>query len=134
MQCDRGGDMLHTMQLEEGYNMNTGEIRERLARRRDEILSIINKVDKHVSHRDEALDRDSGERALELENLDALFAIDRETRLELRQINDAIERIDIGHFGFCSECGAAIGAERLAALPYIDTCIVCAQRMETNPQ
>ncbi len=114
--------------------MNTGEIRERLAHRRDEILSIVNKVDKQVGHREEALDHDSSERALELENLDALFAIDRETRLELRQINDAIERIDIGHYGFCSECGAVVGVERLAALPYIDTCIVCAQRAEANPQ
>ena len=76
------------------------------------------------------LERDSGERALELENLDALFAIDRETRNELRQINDAIERIDIGHYGFCSECGSAIGSARLAALPYIDTCIQCAERGE----
>lgn len=108
--------------------MNTGEIRERLVRRRDEIMSIVNKVGKQVGHREEPLDRDAGERALELENLDALFAIDRETRMELRQINDAIERIDIGHYGFCSDCGAAIGAERLAALPYADTCIICAQR------
>jgi len=118
--------------VSEDNKMNTGAIRERLAHRRDEIMSIINKVDKHVTHREQALDRDSGERALELENLDALFAIDRETRIELRQINDAIERIDVGHYGFCSECGAAIGAERLAALPYIDTCIVCAQRAETK--
>lgn len=112
--------------------MNTGEIRERLAHRRDEIITIVNKVDKHVTHREQALDRDSGERALELENLDALFAIDRETRLELRQINDAIERIDVGRYDFCSECGAVIGKERLAALPYIDTCIVCATKSESD--
>jgi DnaK suppressor protein len=116
------------MKINEDDTMNTGEIREQLLRRRAEIMSIVNKVGKHVGHREEALDRDSGERAIELENLDALFAIDRETRLELRQINDAIERVDIGRYGFCSECGAAIGAERLEALPYIDTCIVCAKR------
>lgn len=114
--------------------MNSGKIRQQLAHRRDEIISIVNKIDKHVTHREQALDRDSGERALELENLDALFAIDRETRLELRQINDAIERIDVGRYGFCSECGAAIGADRLAALPYIDICIVCAQRAEAKAQ
>lgn len=110
--------------------MNIEEIRARLTCRRDEIMSIVNKVDKHIGHREEALDQDANERALQLENLDALFAIDRETRLELRQINDAIERIDLGHYGFCSECGTVIGAERLAALPYIETCIGCAQRME----
>lgn len=112
--------------------MNTGEIREQLVHRRAEILAIVNKVSKHVGKREEPLNRDSQERALELENLDALFAIDRETRLELRQINDAIERIDIGQYGFCSECGARIDAQRLAALPYTDTCIACAQRNETK--
>ncbi|HET8712022.1 MAG TPA: TraR/DksA family transcriptional regulator [Spongiibacteraceae bacterium] len=112
--------------------MNTGNIREQLVRRRDEIMAIVNKVGKHIGHREEPLDRDSSERALELENLDALFAIDRETRIELRQINDAIERIDIGQYGFCSECGAPIDTERLAALPYADTCIICARRSEAK--
>lgn len=110
--------------------MDTGAIRERLLQRRGEILSIIENLDRDVGHRDEALDRDAGERALEIENLDALFAIDRETRVELRQINDAIQRIDIGHYGFCGECGAPIDADRLAALPYADTCIDCARRAE----
>jgi RNA polymerase-binding transcription factor DksA len=110
--------------------MDTAEIRGQLLRRRDEIMSIFNKAAKHVTHRDEPLDRDSGERALELENLDALFAIDLETRHELRQINDAIERIDSDRYGFCSGCGAAIDKARLAVLPCADTCIRCAQQSE----
>lgn len=112
--------------------MNTEQIREQLLHRRDEILSVVNKVSKHIGHRDEPFDRDSGERALELENLDALFAIDRETRLEFRQISDAIERIDNGKYGFCDECGAPIGAARLTALPYADVCIDCAERAESK--
>ena len=111
--------------------MNTEQTRTELLRRRDEILAIVSKVGKHVEHRDEPLDRDAAERALELEDLDALFAIDRETRFELRQINDAIERIDIGHYGYCSECGVAIGSARLAAMPYADNCIACARRHDS---
>lgn len=111
--------------------MDTGEIRTQLLRRRDEIMSVFNQVAKHVTHREEPLDRAAGERALELENLDALFAIDRETRHELRQINDAIERIDSDRYGFCSSCGVAIDKARLAVLPYADTCIRCAQQAES---
>ena len=110
--------------------MDTGIIRAQLVRRRDEILSVIEKVDRHVGHREQPLERDSGERAIEIENLDALFAIDRETRVELRQINDAIDRIDTGNYGICSECGAPITAARLAALPHADTCIACARLIE----
>lgn len=112
--------------------MDTGEIRQHLLRRRAEIMSIINGVGKHVDHREEALDRNPAERAFEIENLDVLFAIDSATRCEFRQINDAIERIEIGHYGLCSNCGAAIGAKRLAALPYVDTCISCAEQVESN--
>ncbi len=110
--------------------MDTQQIREQLLRRRDEILVIVNKVGKHIGHREEPFDRDSGERALELENLDALFAIDRQTRLEFSQISAAIERIDNGQYGICDECGAPISEQRLAALPYADTCIRCAERNE----
>lgn len=108
--------------------MNIETIREQLLRRRNEIFSIATQIDKHIGHREQPLDPDSSERAIELENLDTLFAIDRETRQELRQINDAIERIDIGHYGFCSECGSGIEAARLLALPYIDTCSECAKQ------
>ncbi len=110
--------------------LNTPAIRAQLVRRRDEILSVVAKVDSHIGHRDEPLERDSGERALEIENLDALFAIDRATRIELRQINDAIERIDLNQYGCCSACNKPIGTARLSALPYIDTCIDCAQQAE----
>lgn len=110
--------------------MNTEQIRAQLLHRRDEILAIVNSVGKHIGCRDEPLDRDASERAIELENLDALFAIDRETRFELRQINDTIERIDIGHYGYCSECGTVIDKARLTALPCAQTCIDCAKRSE----
>lgn len=110
--------------------MNIVEIRKQLIHRQNEIMSIINKVDKQVGHRDEALDRDSNERAIQIENIDALFAIDHATRLELRQINNALDRIDTGHYGFCSECGSAIDAARLNVLPYIDTCISCAKKLD----
>lgn len=112
--------------------MSTGEIREQLLRRRAEIMSSINNLGKHVGHREEALDSNPQERAFEIENLDVLFAIDSATRLEFRQINDAIERIEIGHYGLCSKCGAAISPERLAVLPYVDTCISCAQQLDSN--
>ena len=49
---------------------------------------------------------------------------------ELRQIDDAIERIQTGNYGTC-ECGKLIPKSRLRALPYANLCIDC-KRDEEN--
>ncbi|HET9297336.1 MAG TPA: TraR/DksA family transcriptional regulator [Candidatus Binatia bacterium] len=65
---------------------------------------------------------------------------DRMTRLEsrltergqtlLRQIDDALERIDVGTFGECELCGNDIGHGRLKAMPTAALCIDCATARE----
>lgn len=113
-------------------NINLVDVRRKLLKSRDEILSIASKVHKQIGLREAPRDPDSAERAVELENIDVLFEIDRETRLQLRMINRAIERIDAGKYGICSECGGEIGSQRLHAIPYIDTCISCASLSERS--
>lgn len=45
----------------------------------------------------------------------------------LREIDAALERIEAGTYGTCSNCGKPIGEERLEALPWTDLCIDCAK-------
>jgi DnaK suppressor protein len=44
----------------------------------------------------------------------------------LDALNAATARMDAGTFGQCQECGRAIGAERLSAIPSTERCIDCA--------
>ncbi|MCK4608100.1 MAG: RNA polymerase-binding protein DksA [Gammaproteobacteria bacterium] len=53
-----------------------------------------------------------------------LKARDRERKL-LKRINDALERIKGGDYGFCADCGADIGLKRLEARPIAMKCIEC---------
>ncbi len=65
---------------------------------------------------------------------------DRMTRLEsrltergqilLRQIDDALERMDAGTFGECERCGNDISHGRLKAMPTAALCIECATTVE----
>jgi DnaK suppressor protein len=55
-------------------------------------------------------------------------ALSDAARDRLRQIGEALARIDAGTYGQCSRCGGPIGAERLAARPTANTCIDCAGR------
>ena len=50
--------------------------------------------------------------------------------MELRDIEAALGRIRDGSYGACTECGNAIGYERLAAYPSAKRCIRCQQRHE----
>ena len=69
---------------------------------------------------------DSEERAVSRENDDVLEQLDESDRKEIHQLQDAIARIDAGTYGLCTICGKNIAPERLAALPYANTCITCA--------
>ncbi|MEW5990314.1 MAG: TraR/DksA C4-type zinc finger protein [Chloroflexota bacterium] len=51
---------------------------------------------------------------------------DRE-RAQLRQVEDALERLEDGTFGACRSCGRPIAAERLEAIPWAALCIDCAR-------
>lgn len=53
-----------------------------------------------------------------------------QNRGRLRLVELALERIRIGTFGTCSECGAAISLRRLQAVPWANHCIQCQERYE----
>lgn len=106
--------------------MNESIFRAQLLGKRREILDRIAQLSGDVGARAEPYSSDSGERAIELENLDVLFEIDSASRLELGQINHALERMDDGTYGRCRVCGQPIDPLRQQALPYADTCMACA--------
>ena len=55
-------------------------------------------------------------------------------QMELRQIADARERIDLGTYGTCVDCGADIPFARLEVLPFSDRCVSCQEAYEAaNP-
>ena len=48
---------------------------------------------------------------------------------QLLDINRALERIDEGAYGICTNCGQPIQAERLEALPWAELCIDCQRKV-----
>lgn len=51
-------------------------------------------------------------------------------QLELREITQSLERIDQRSYGLCDDCGQAIPAARLEALPTACYCIPCKAKSE----
>jgi len=48
----------------------------------------------------------------------------------LRNINEALRRLDEGTYGYCEECGREIGIKRLKVLPFARYCVECQGRLE----
>lgn len=48
---------------------------------------------------------------------------------ELRQVDDAIARLDAGAYGVCAGCGRPIPAARLEVRPFATHCVACAEKL-----
>ncbi len=47
---------------------------------------------------------------------------------ELRQVEDALARLDAGTYGVCANCGRRIPAARLKVRPFAELCVPCAEQ------
>jgi RNA polymerase-binding protein DksA len=50
----------------------------------------------------------------------------------LREVDEALERIEAGTFGLCEGCGELIVRERLKAMPHARNCIACQREAERS--
>lgn len=79
-----------------------------------------------------SLVRDSGDRILEWGRNNYLQGESSLLCSNLRLIEEALERIKLGTYGRCSECGKPIEEERLSAVPWALLCVNCQRRSETG--
>jgi len=108
-------------------NMNSKQqthFRKILQTLKDELLGDVERT-VHTTQEEATVFADPNDRAsqesdiaLELRNRD------RERKL-IKKIDDALERIDSGEYGFCESCGVEIGMKRLEARPTATLCIDC---------
>jgi len=100
------------------------------------MLGVLTGDIKHLEH--ETLGEGAGSREPEEDGGDSYF---QELSLELlqrdentvREIMEALERIDQGTFGKCGGCEKWIQKERLKAVPHALNCIDCQRLKEQEP-
>ena len=86
---------------------------------------------KHLNLSD--IERDVGDEVdnsmVEQERELNLLLQDREKQ-HLEAIEEALQRIETGEYGFCDECGDQIDQKRLMVMPLAQLCITCQQKEE----
>ena len=105
-------------------------IKDMLLKMREELVREIARKSKAtavsgVSDIGDILDSVSEERTRELE----MILTDREKQ-KLKQIDDAIDRIEENTYGFCEECGVKIPRARLKVVPFAKYCVECKEVIE----
>jgi len=79
----------------------------------------------------EDLGRSEEDNAEEVENYAANLSITDTLEKNLKEVNDALERIEKGTYGICTECEKnKIRIERLEAYPAARKCIQCAEKTQ----
>lgn len=94
-----------------------------LVARRDQLLARMAGIEQDLETHDT---RDWEDLATEREDDQVLEGMADGARHELRMIDAALSRIAANEYGFCTRCGDAIGADRLAAVPWTPLCRSCA--------
>ena len=108
--------------------MKTNEAKHRLRTQLDVVVARLHseaEVPKANTASSDFLDIAQGVELQELSRLTASRLAERAKRLQI-----ALTRVADGEYGVCSECGAAIPAKRLLAVPDATTCVACQERLE----
>lgn len=100
-------------------------VKQSLLARRSALLERHRRVEADLQRRSEPLVGDWSDRAIQLQNDEALQAIDDAAQDELAAIEELLQRVGRGLYGICKECGAQIEPVRLQALHAV-TCASCA--------
>jgi len=105
-------------------------IKEMLLKTREELVREIARRSREtavsgVSDIGDILDSVSEERTRELD----MILTDREKQ-KLKQIDDALDRIEENTYGLCEECGVKIPRARLKVVPFAKYCVECKEAIE----
>ena len=76
--------------------------------------------------------KDLGDEALSLTMEKLQNSLEQSEIDELKEIDDALRRLEKGEYGFCIDCSEPISDIRLENFPYASRCILCQEAFETK--
>ncbi len=107
------------------------KIRKRLETLRAEILKVIGWRET-ASSGGGAMDEI--DQANELIEKEMGFLMSSNMINNLKEVEEALDRIDKNKYGKCQHCGTEISSKRLDVLPFARFCVPCQETMENNGQ
>ena len=72
------------------------------------------------------------ENAQEIDEYTTNLATDKLLEKTLRDINNALDRMEKGTYGVCKYCKKSIGKKRMLARPVASTCVECKTKLQNS--
>jgi RNA polymerase-binding protein DksA len=111
-------------------SIQTDRYRDELEQHRERLRSTIERHDLGTSLVDEtgelmssSSDNHLADTATETYERELDEGLEADAREQLREVEDALERLESGEYGTCRVCGKEIPPERLEAVPWTTLCI-----------
>lgn len=104
----------------------------KLTEERAQLADRLERLHADRTHAEGPVAQSFAEQSVERANDDVVVALEQATAAELRQVEDALARMDEGRYGNCVRCGGPIGEARLLALVAATSCAACAALAEAS--
>ena len=106
--------------------------RKQLLEKRRELLESFKRTQEaHMQPGEEGM-LDLADRATESYTKEFLYRLSDNERARLREVEEAILRLDEGTYEQCQECGTKIPTLRLKAIPWASLCLDCQEQLEAT--
>ena len=113
--------------------MTPDKLRQNLLAIRDRLTSQQESIQRDALHSDSGrfiAPSHMAEQASDEQELDMMVSRLTATSGTLTEINEALDRLDSGHFNECEECHKEIGIRRLTVQPWAKLCVDCKRKLE----
>ena len=121
--------------------MNPEQARERLVSERDRLIQVRDAASRLSISATEAaalelstVDQHPAEAATETLERELDLGVLQSVEAELREVEEALTRLDAGAYGRCEVCGQPVAEGRLEAMPATRYCVADAAKVERVPR
>lgn len=101
-----------------------------LLKEREEIMGDVKQTFESSQEVGQNGIQDIGDEAANIYNKQILLTLNESERMRLKEVDEALDRIENGTYGICEECGEPIGLKRLEVKPVAKYCVPCLTKME----
>lgn len=102
----------------------------KLAKAKDELLGRVERTEDYGREADHDVTQDPADKASNSYTKELLFSQSTTERNTLKLVENALERMQEGAYGECTNCGDEISEKRLDAIPWTPYCIRCQELLE----
>ena len=103
---------------------------DKLREKRAALTGMVERTETYGREADREVTQDPADKASNSYTKELLFSQSTNDRFILQLVEEALQRIHEGEYGYCAHCGKEVQPKRLEAVPWARHCIVCQDLQE----